>query len=349
MRSILTTFALTALATTPAFAAAGGDDWYADFDEALAAAQEQDKDLLVDFTGSDWCGWCIKLDNEVFSHEEFMTGVADDYVLVKLDFPRGEEVKAKVPNPERNAELSEQWGIRGFPTVMLVNDQGQPFAQTGYRPGGPVEYVAFLDKISAKGKAARAEFNRLQKTFEQAEGAERIAALESVLGMLEGQLAFQEELGTQSPLVTPILGMVRESLPLEGEQHDALELRALRALLDAGAYDAELGALIAEVDPKNEQGLLEKGLEAELTSMQSIDDVKAWVDRAVKLSSEISFVDENVQANVLFNIAYLSHRYLEQPEQAKKYARKTLELGVISNEQQISVLNEILGVEEQSS
>ncbi|MEO0651634.1 MAG: thioredoxin family protein [Planctomycetota bacterium] len=348
MRSTLLTFALSALAATPALAAPSGDEWFADYDEALAAAKEQEKDLLVDFTGSDWCGWCIKLDNEVFSHDEFLTGVADDFVLVKLDFPRSEEVRAKVPNPERNQELSDAWGIGGFPTVMLVNTDGQPFAQTGYRPGGPVDYVAFLDKIASQGKAARVKFDRVASAFEQADAAGRATALGSVLDLLDEVAAFQEELGTQSPLTKPLLGMVRESVPIEGEEHAELELRAFKALLQNGIYDDELGALIQTADPDNAKGLLEITLLAGLQSMQSVEDVQAWVDHAVEMSGKLTFVDEQVHADVLFNIAYLSHRYLEAPERAAAFAKQTLELKVITNEQQLAILAEILGVEEQS-
>ena len=89
--------------------------WLTDFDKAVETAKQEKKDLLVDFTGSDWCGWCIKLKEEVFDHDEFTKAVTPHFVLVALDYPRGEEAKAKVPNPERNKELSRSTGSRAFP------------------------------------------------------------------------------------------------------------------------------------------------------------------------------------------------------------------------------------------
>ena len=69
-------------------ALAGGEGWTHDFEAAKKQAADENKDLLIDFIGSDWCGWCIKLNEEVFSHDEFKTGVKDKYVLVELDYPK---------------------------------------------------------------------------------------------------------------------------------------------------------------------------------------------------------------------------------------------------------------------
>jgi protein disulfide-isomerase len=110
-------FGATALLAQPSLA---DETWFYEFDAAAAAAAESGKDLLVDFTGSDWCGWCHKLNDEVFDHQVFLDGVADQYVLVKLDFPRSDEAKAKVPNPDRNAELRDAHGVRGYPTILLM-------------------------------------------------------------------------------------------------------------------------------------------------------------------------------------------------------------------------------------
>ena len=80
-----------ALALTASFATAAGDEWMTDFEAAKKKAAAENKDLLVDFTGSDWCGWCIKLVDEVFKHDSFKKGVADKFVLVELDFPKKPE------------------------------------------------------------------------------------------------------------------------------------------------------------------------------------------------------------------------------------------------------------------
>ena len=71
-------------------ALAGEEGWTSDFEAAKKQAAEENKSLLIDFTGSDWCGWCIRLQEEVFSKDEFKKGVAEDYVLVEIDFPQNE-------------------------------------------------------------------------------------------------------------------------------------------------------------------------------------------------------------------------------------------------------------------
>src|SRR5690606_33705180 len=144
------------------------DPWYADFDKAVAAAIEQKKDLLVDFTGSDWCGWCIKLHEEVFAHDSFLEGVQQHFVLVALDFPRGEEAKARVPNPHRNKELLGKYGVRGSPTVLLMTPEGEVFGKTGYEPGGPAKYLASIEEKRSSGKQRIAEIKSLIDTHTKA-------------------------------------------------------------------------------------------------------------------------------------------------------------------------------------
>src|SRR5262249_16992346 len=80
----------------------------ADFDEAVNVAKEEHKDLLVDFTGSDWCIWCKKLHSEVFDFDSFLDGADEKFVLVALDYPHSDEAKKLVPNAKRNDELMKK-------------------------------------------------------------------------------------------------------------------------------------------------------------------------------------------------------------------------------------------------
>ena len=123
-------------------------EWMGNIEEALEIAKAEEKTVLVDFTGSDWCGWCIKLDNEVFSKKDFIEYAENNLVLVKLDFPKSvpqtDEVK------RYNQIQQGKYGIRGFPTILLINKEGKVIAQTGYQRGGPVFYIehlqAYIDK-----------------------------------------------------------------------------------------------------------------------------------------------------------------------------------------------------------
>jgi len=126
---------------------AADDLWGTDFEKAKASAAEKGLPILIDFTGSDWCGWCIRLDKEVFSKAEFQGYASANLVLLKIDFPR-----KKLPAAEAasNQELAKTYGIQGYPTIVLADAEGKELARTGYRPGGPDAYVAHLKELLKK-------------------------------------------------------------------------------------------------------------------------------------------------------------------------------------------------------
>ena len=117
-------------------------NWEENLETALQKAKAENKAVLVNFTGSDWCQWCIKLSDEVFSKSEFEDYAEDNLILVRLDFPRSIEQSAETKL--YNNQLAQRYGVQGFPTVLLFNSQGQMVLQTGYLPGGPVTYVEQL-------------------------------------------------------------------------------------------------------------------------------------------------------------------------------------------------------------
>jgi len=117
-----------------------------DFDAAKEKAAKEDKSLLIDFTGSDCCGWCIKLNKEVFKHDEFKDGVKDTFVLVELDFPE-DKSGMTAETISQNEKLREDYAVKGFPTILLADAEGRPFAKTGYREGGPEKYVESLNEL----------------------------------------------------------------------------------------------------------------------------------------------------------------------------------------------------------
>ncbi len=119
--------------------------WVTNLESAIKTAKAENKFVLVNFTGSDWCKWCIKLNNEVFTQEAFQKYADEKLVLVKLDFPRTIEQSPEVK--EYNNNLMRQFGVRGFPTIFLINSEGRPIAQTQYLPGGAENYIKHLDGL----------------------------------------------------------------------------------------------------------------------------------------------------------------------------------------------------------
>lgn len=134
--------------------------WYTDVKEAIKVSNKEKKPLLLFFTGSDWCGWCIRLQKEVLTTPEFSKWAKESVVLVELDFPRRtaqpEAVKAQ------NNELQQVFGIQGFPTVYFANAKTnkegkinfEGLGSTGYVAGGPSAWIASAEPFVKKPVAA---------------------------------------------------------------------------------------------------------------------------------------------------------------------------------------------------
>jgi thioredoxin-related protein len=117
------------------------DTWLTDFAAAKQQAASENKKLLLDFTGSDWCGYCKLLDAEVLSTQAFKD-FARDYVLVRIDFPRSTELPPALK--QQNDALAQQFQVGGFPTLLVMDSSGREITrQSGYQPGsGPQAYLA---------------------------------------------------------------------------------------------------------------------------------------------------------------------------------------------------------------
>jgi protein disulfide-isomerase len=118
--------------------------WENNLETALQQAKQENKAVLVNFTGSDWCIWCKRLSNEVFSKSEFEQYADDNLILVKIDFPRN--IEQSTDTKMYNNQLAQRFGIEGFPTILLFNPQGQLVLKTGYQEGGPTAYINSLKR-----------------------------------------------------------------------------------------------------------------------------------------------------------------------------------------------------------
>ena len=149
MKTLLAKFtgilAMLALTSTLALAKPG---WTEDYEKALAQAKAEKKLVLLDFTGSDWCGWCIKLDKDVFAKPEFEEYAKKNLVLVEADFTSSGKAKSKEFGKQQEAMLKE-YKVQGFPTVVVLNSEGKKVGETGYKPS-PAEFIAELEKLKGK-------------------------------------------------------------------------------------------------------------------------------------------------------------------------------------------------------
>ena len=140
--------AAASLAASAAFAATSTPaGWTDDFDAAKARASSENKLILADFSGSDWCGWCKKLDREVFATPEFLEGATNKYVLLMIDSPSDKSLLSEKA-AKQNPELAKRYKVGGYPTVLLLDAGGKVVLKTGYRAGGPVKYLKYLETAS---------------------------------------------------------------------------------------------------------------------------------------------------------------------------------------------------------
>jgi thiol-disulfide isomerase/thioredoxin len=131
----------------PAVVHASDLNWSTDFSRTLAQARADDKMVLLDFTGSDWCPWCIKFDHDVLSTDQFAAYAQNKLELVLVDFPRSKPQDGAIK--QANRELAKRYNVSGYPTFVLVNYSGNELGrQVGYAEGGPGAFISELEKFS---------------------------------------------------------------------------------------------------------------------------------------------------------------------------------------------------------
>ena len=125
--------------------AAGELTWLTDVPQALAQAKKENKSVVLHFTGSDWCGYCIKQHKEVFSTDEFAKYASANLVLVDVDFPNKKQLPADLK--KANEALKNKYKIEGYPTLVVLDATGKELGRAvGYGGGGPKAVIAELDK-----------------------------------------------------------------------------------------------------------------------------------------------------------------------------------------------------------
>lgn len=130
-------------------------DWEDNFAHAATNAAKTGHFMLLNFTGSDWCSWCKKLQKEVFTQNEFKTFAKANLVCLEVDFPNRKHQSQTLK--EQNKRLAKEYGVQGYPSIVILSPKGDKVAQTGYRAGGAKAYVTHLQEIIDTYKKQSAE------------------------------------------------------------------------------------------------------------------------------------------------------------------------------------------------
>ncbi|HHU15078.1 MAG: thioredoxin family protein [Kiritimatiellae bacterium] len=143
--------------------------WIDNFEQAQKEAEAFKQPIFAFFTGSDWCGWCVRLKKEALDTKEFEKFAADNLILFEADFPRAKKISDKVK--KQNDELASKYGVRGYPTVFLLDAEGKQLGRTGYKAGGAEAYVKHLKEMLETAGV---------KTVEKPEAAKPLSAYEKM-------------------------------------------------------------------------------------------------------------------------------------------------------------------------
>lgn len=126
-------------------------DWNTSFDEAKKIATEHDKNIIIVFSGSDWCAPCIKLDKNIWQSEAFKKEAKEEWVLVKANFPRKKANELPKEQTEHNRKLAEKYNIEGsFPLVVVLDKSGKVLGKMGFKNVSPEEYIKMIHALEKK-------------------------------------------------------------------------------------------------------------------------------------------------------------------------------------------------------
>lgn len=165
--------------------------WSDDFENACEKAANEEKDLLVAFSGSDWCSWCILLEEEVFSQKAFTEQISADFVPVYIDLPQDKN-RLSPAAQKQNANVVKRYQIKRFPAVLLIDGDGDIIAQTAYVEGGRENYLKHIKKLRAEGRQSP-EYKAQKALRKVPQGPERAARLHSILITLPLKLQITSE------------------------------------------------------------------------------------------------------------------------------------------------------------
>ena len=139
--------------------------WSEDFAAASETAKKEGKLMLLAFSGSDWCGWCVKMEKEIYAQKKFIAEAKKKFVLVMIDSPRNKEILTKLAK-KQNPELVKKYGIHGYPSTVIVRPSGEVVKRFGGYQKGGIE--PFLEALNAVAEAEAPAKNAAEPTKDAA-------------------------------------------------------------------------------------------------------------------------------------------------------------------------------------
>jgi thioredoxin-related protein len=263
---------------------AGDELWTTDYEQARKDAAQAGKSLLIDFSGSDWCGWCIRLDKEVFSHDVFKKTVTKDFIPVLLDYPRD---KSKIPEDvqAQNERLKNKYAIQGYPTIILADAKGRPYAKTGYQAGGPETYLEHLAALRQTGTELAK--NLKQATAPDLKPMDKVRLLDKAVDGMDMSLLVE----FYGDVIDQIMALDKDNKAGIRKKYE-LRLRAAQAEKALASRDTEKAielyeALIRDFQPTGEQAqALYFSLSEAYFGARQMDKAKAGLDKALLAAPE---------------------------------------------------------------
>jgi len=218
--------------------ATAGEGWIENFEAAKKQATKENKDILIDFTGSDWCGWCIRLKDEVFTKDAFKKEAPKHFVLLELDFPRGKKQSKELK--AQNQELQSRFGVQGFPTIMLVDSKGRPYARTGYQRGGPESYVKHLGEL----RHQKHKRDQVLAEAAKADGVAKAKALDEALAGIQKNLDGREPGSAKGMVLNTYDDLVGEIIELDAKNEAGLKAK-YESVRKAEKFKSELNKVLS--------------------------------------------------------------------------------------------------------
>ncbi|MEM1084667.1 MAG: thioredoxin fold domain-containing protein [Verrucomicrobiota bacterium] len=271
------------------FTLKGGEHWSDSYLDAKRMASSESKDLLIEFTGSDWCPPCIELSKKVLSTEIFEKATSPHFVFLRLDFPNDKSTLTKEVMLQ-NKKLRQNYGPTGFPTLVLAESNGTPYASiTGYNGQNPEDYVEEIDKLR-KVKEARDKKLASSKSLKGVEKSKMlISALEAMDLDLGNQCLayFYEDILSEIAASDPKEGAIYTARIYSSKVHSEF-MAKVDELKDDPASVRELAVSILATDQL-------VGIDKQkVISITALIDIEAGnLERAEKALNEARNVDPN--------------------------------------------------------